>query len=523
MKTTPAPRGRILWADDEIDLLKAHVRFLTGKGFTVDTATNGDDAITLCREQRYDVVLLDEMMQGKDGLETLAHLKAEHPALAVIMITKNEEESLMEEAIGSKISDYLTKPVNPSQILLAVMKILENRQIRQDSISGKYMEAFTGLSRRIEGAGSADEWMSIHHQLSEWTLQLDDFPELGFGEMLLQQEHEANILFSRYIMDHYERWLRAPMENRPTLSPDVLKKYVQPHLRQDRKVLFLLVDCMRWDQWLTLEAITYPLFQLKRDGFLAILPTTTEYSRNAIFSGLFPDDMARMHADWWSGTDERSLNRHEADFLAEHMLRLGMDLKPPLKYRKILNRREGELFTRRFASFTAHPLVAVVVNHVDLLAHRRTDSEILQEILPNEASYRQIVRAWFENSWILDLLQQAAEQEYTVVITSDHGSVRVQQPTQILADREASVNLRYKQGRNLNPSTKDAWFLPSPNRLRIPAKGVNDTLALALQTYYFLYPTNYRKYQNKFANTYQHGGLSMWEMIMPVATLSPRG
>ena len=515
-------RGHILWADDEIDLLKAHTIFLKNKGFEVTTTTNGDDAIALCREHVYDVVLLDEMMQGKDGLETLAILKAEYPALPVIMITKNEEESLMEEAIGGKISDYLTKPVNPSQILLAVMKILENRQIQQESISGRYLDAFNALGERIEKAGKAADWIGIHHQLSEWALELDDFPELGFGDMLLQQEAEANSRFTRYIMERYEAWLTRPSDERPPLSPDVMPHFIRPLLEDDRKILFVLIDCMRWDQWLTLEPLLYQDFQIKRRGYFSLLPTTTEYSRNAIFSGLFPDDMEQHYPEWWGGRDEHSLNRHEADFLHENFNRMGLQLKPPAKYRKILSNQEGQQFIKQFKSWNNHSFVALVVNHVDLLAHRRTDSELLQEILPNETSYRQIVRSWFGNSWILEVLKAAGEQGYTVVVTSDHGSVRVQQPTQILADREASVNLRYKQGRNLKPSTKDAWFLNSPQRLRIPTNIPSDTLALALKTYYFLYPTNYRKYQNKFANTYQHGGLSIWEMIIPLAVLEPK-
>ena len=512
-------RGRILWADDEIDLLKAHVIFLQEKGFEVTSTTNGDDAIALCDRERFDVVLLDEMMHGKDGLETLGILKASHPALPVIMITKNEEESLMEEAIGGKISDYLTKPVNPSQILLAVMKILENRQIQQETISEKYLEAFDQLSHHMGKELSWRDWVRIHHQLSEWELELDDYPELGFGDMLLQQEHEANDLFTRFVTSNYESWIEKPSDERPVLSPDVLSTYVKPILEAGQKVLFLVIDCMRWDQWLTLEPILYSNFQVRREGYLSLLPSTTEYSRNALFSGLFPDDMARLHPEWWAGKDERSLNRHEEDFMNEHLTRLGQDLKPGAKYRKVLTNMDGDQFVRQFQSWSTHPFIALVVNHVDLLAHRRTDSQLLQEILPNETSYRQIVRAWFENSWIYKVLQIAAAQGYTVVVTSDHGSVRVQQPTQILADREASVNLRFKQGRNLKPSSKDAWFLPNPARLRIPSSIPSDTLAVALKTFYFLYPTNYRKYKHKFVNTYQHGGLSMWEMIIPVAVL----
>ncbi|MBT3253078.1 MAG: response regulator [Candidatus Marinimicrobia bacterium] len=522
MNTTEQIRGKILWADDEIDLLRSHVMFLEGKGFQVTTVTNGDDAIALCQNDRFDIVLLDETMPGKDGLETLSILKAEFPALPIIMITKNEEEKLMEEAIGSKISDYLTKPVNPSQILLAIIKILENRQIKQDAVSGQYMSAFADLAFNIEDNPGPQDWINIHNQLSAWELELDDYPDLGFDEMLLQQQHEANDRFTRFVKSNYENWVNVSADKRPTLSPDVFSTSVKPLLEQDKKVLMLIIDCMRWDQWLTLEPLLYNDYQIKRDGYFSLLPTTTEYSRNAIFSGLFPDDMQRFHPEWWGGTDEHSLNRHEAAFLQENIKRSGLELKPEAKYKKIITNREGIQFGKQFGSWGSQKLVTLVVNQVDLLAHRRTDSPLLRELLPNEASYREIVRAWFNNSWIKEVLSSAAKMGFHVIITSDHGSVRVQQPTQILADREASTNLRFKQGRNLKPSTKDAWFLDKPGRLRIPSTIQNDTLAIAQKMYYFLYPNNYRKYQNKFADTYQHGGLSMWEMIIPLAHLEPK-
>ncbi len=522
MKTTDLNRGKILWVDDEIDLLRSHVMFLEGKGFDITTVTNGDDAIVLCANQRFDIVLLDETMPGKDGLETLAFLKAEHPALPIIMITKNEEERLMEEAIGSHISDYLTKPVNPSQILLSIMKILEKRQIKQDAVLEKYMRAFAELSIRIEDNPDSQGWIDIHHQLSTWELELDDYPDLGFDEMLLQQQHEANDLFTRFIKTNYENWVNTSSDQRPILSPDVFSSTIKPLLEEDKKVLLLIMDCMRWDQWLTLEPLLYDSFQIKRNGYFSLLPTTTEYSRNAIFSGFFPDDMLRFHPEWWEGRDEYSLNRHEEDFLRGQISRSGLTLKPEAKYKKVLNNRDGIQFAKQYESWGNQQMVALVVNHVDLLAHRRTDSQLLREILPNEASYREIVRTWFNNSWIKQVLATAARSGVHVVITSDHGSVRVQQPTQILADREASKNLRFKQGRNLKPSPKDAWYLDNPERIRIPSSGQNDTLAIAQKMYYFLYPNNFRKYQTKFADTYQHGGLSMWEMIIPLAHLEPR-
>jgi len=522
MTTSDLIRGKILWADDEIDLLRSHVLFLEGKGFQLTTVTNGDDAITLCASQRFDIVLLDENMPGKDGLETLAILKAEFPALPIIMITKNEEERLMEEAIGSRISDYLTKPVNPSQILLAIMKILENQQIKQDAVSEKYMLAFAQLANRIESNPDSQAWIDIHDQLSAWELELDDYPDLGFEEMLFQQQHEANDLFTRYIKSKYEKWVNSAPDQRPVLSPDVFTKSVKPLLERDNKVLFLVIDCMRWDQWLTLEPLLYDEYQIKRGGYFSMLPTTTEFSRNAIFSGLFPDDMKRFHPDWWRRNEGHSLNQYEKEFLHENIKRSGLSLKPEARYKKIISNQDGIQFAKQFNSWGSQKLVALVVNQVDLLAHRRTDSPLLKELLPNEASYREIVRAWFNNSWIKQVLSTAAKLDFQVVITSDHGSIRVQHATQILADREASTNIRFKQGRNLKPNTKDAWYLDNPERIRLPSNSSSDTLAIAQKMYYFLYPNNYRKYQNKYADTYQHGGLSMWEMITPLVHLEPK-
>ena len=353
-------------------------------------------------------------------------------------------------------------------------------------------------------------------------MELDDYPDLGFGEMLLQQQHEANHLFTRFIKAKYEKWVNSPSDQRPVLSPDVFTKSVKPLLENDKKVLFLIIDCMRWDQWLTLEPLVYEEFQVKRDGYFSLLPTTTEFSRNAIFSGLFPDDMNRFHPDWWGARDGHSLNQKEKEFLLENIQRSGLSLKPEARYKKILSNHEGVQFAKQFNSWGSQKLVALVVNQVDLLAHRRTDSPLLKEILPNEASYREIVRAWFNNSWIKQVLSTAAKLGFEVVITSDHGSVRVQEPTQILADRDATTNIRFKQGRNLKPNTKDAWYLDNPERIRLPSTSSSDTVAIAQKLYYFLYPNNYRKYQYKYADTYQHGGLSMWEMIIPLIHLEPK-
>ncbi|MCF7801887.1 MAG: bifunctional response regulator/alkaline phosphatase family protein [Candidatus Marinimicrobia bacterium] len=515
-------RARILWTDDEIDLLKPHILFLKQKGFDVLTATNGEDAITLARQQPIDIVLLDEMMQGKDGLETLSLLKEEHPALPVIMITKNEEESLMEEAIGGQIADYLTKPVNPSQILSAIMKHLEKQRISRNRLSQRYIQALNELSDRLSERLAPSDWINIYHQLTQWELDLTGTGEAGLDEMLAQQIQDADNLFSRFIMREYEQWVNAPSDERPTLSPDVFRTFVKPRLSNGKKVLLVVMDGLRWDQWLTLESQLHNDFKINRHGYFSLLPTTTEYSRNAIFSGLFPDDMARFHPEWFHSEEEVGLNQHEREFLIEQLHRLGLEIKPEPKYAKVITAQHGQQTVKQFSSWSNQQLVTLVVNQVDILAHQRTNSTLLQDLLPNEASYRQVVRAWFENSWLFDLMKEAARHGFTTLVTSDHGTVRVKRPTQIKADREASVNLRFKQGRNLKANPRDAWFINDPKRLRIPSSASSDTLAIALSDFYFLYPTNYRKYQNRYMDTYQHGGLSMAEMIIPFVTLEPK-
>ncbi|OIO61573.1 MAG: hypothetical protein AUJ47_09360 [Candidatus Marinimicrobia bacterium CG1_02_48_14] len=519
---TQTIRGRVLWADDEIDLLKPHVLFLQQRGFDVTTATNGDDVLSLARQEAFDIVLLDEMMPGKDGLETLSLLKGFLPALPVIMITKNEEESLMEEAIGSQIADYLTKPVNPSQILSAIMKNLEKHRISQNRMGERYIQSLNEMSARLGGELTPAQWIDVHHQLTQWELELNDAGETSLDEMLVQQKQEANALFSRFVTQHYERWTKSPSDERPTLSPDVLGRFVKPQLLNGQKILFLVLDGMRWDQWLTLESLLFPDFKINRAGYFSLLPTTTEFSRNALFSGLFPDDMAKFHSDWFQTNEEGGLNQHEREFLVEQLHRLGLDIKPEPKYAKVVSAQDGQQVAKQFSSWTSHQLIALVVNQVDILAHQRTTSSLLQDLLPNEASYRQVVRTWFENSWLFNLIKEAGRNGYRIMVTSDHGTIRVKRPTQIMADREATSNIRFKQGRNLKVNPRDAWFINDPLRLRIPSNTSSDTLAIALSDFYFLYPTNYRKYQNRYLDTYQHGGLSMAEMIVPFATLEPK-
>ena len=517
------PRAQILWADDEIDLLKAHQLYLREKGYEVTGVTNGPDAVEEIRNKHYDLVLLDEMMPGQDGLETLTQIKETAPGLPVIMITKNEEESLMEEAIGSKISDYLTKPVNPSQILLACKKALEETKISGEQVSKSYINEFNRISQLLMIGPDSDEWIDLHFRLSQWEVEFDDHPDLGLNQTLADQKKECNVEFGKYIEKHYSHWLNEEVDKRPDLSIDLVPQYVKPLLEQHQKVVFVVVDCMRLDQWLTIESMLYPYFRIRKDYYYSIMPTATPYSRNAIFSGLYPSDLPEYYPEIWQQAedDDMSMNRHEHELLNRQLERLNVSLDGGIKYIKVLDAEEGRTVERNIKSMTDIPLIALVINFVDILAHRRSESEFLQEMVPDEAGYRTIVRAWFEHSWLFQVLKQLSDSDYTVILTTDHGSIRVQNPAKVKADREASTNLRYKYGRNLNANPKEAVFIANPEDYKLPGRGVNTTYLLAKEDHYFVYPTEYNKYRNKFYNTFQHGGISLEEVILPVVTLQP--
>ncbi|MBS1272621.1 MAG: Transcriptional regulatory protein ZraR [Candidatus Marinimicrobia bacterium] len=518
-------RAKILWADDEIDLLTPHQMYLKEKGYEVTGVTNGADAVEEIRNNRYDLVLLDEMMPGQDGLETLTQIKETSPGLPVIMITKNEEESLMEEAIGSKISDYLTKPVNPSQILLVCKKALEQGKISGEQVSKSYINEFNRISQLLMVGPAADEWIDLHFKLSQWEVEFDDHPDLGLNQTLMDQKKECNGEFGKYIEQNYGNWVNLEKDERPNLSLDVIPEFVAPKLKHGNKVVFIVIDCMRLDQWLTIESMLYPYFRVRKDYYFSLLPTATPYSRNAIFSGLFPAELPEYFPEIWQQAedDDFSMNRHEHKLLNRQLQRLNLNLDSGTKYIKVLDAEEGRSVERNIKSMMNIPLISLVINFVDILAHRRSESEFLQEMVPDEAGYRTIVRAWFEHSWLFQVLKLFSDRDYTVVLTTDHGSIRVQTPAKVKADREASTNLRYKYGRNLNADSKQAIFIPEPEEYKLPRRGVNSTYLLAKEDHYFVYPTEYNKYRNKFYNTFQHGGVSLEEVVLPVVTLEPKG
>ncbi len=517
-------KGNILWVDDEIELLRSHVLFLKEKGYDVETATNGEDAIELVRSRTFDLVFLDEMMAGKGGLQTLAEIKDISPSLPVVMITKNEAESLMEDAIGGKISDYLTKPVNPSQILLACKKFLEGKKIQNEQVSKDYVQEFNSISRSLMNPLNYDEWIDLYVKLVAWEMELDLHPTLGLHQMLDDQRRECNAEFSKFIERNYPDWLQQKGK-KPTLSVDVVDKYLIPQLKEGKSVFFFVIDCLRLDQWLVMEKYLREYYSMEKEYYYSILPTATPYSRNAIFSGLFPAEIEQRFPEIWQQgeDDENSHNRYERQLLDKLLERRHIDLKPEPKYIKILDGDFGRQTENNILSYASNRLTSIVVNFVDMLAHGRSDSALLKEIAPDESAYRSLTDSWFKHSSLFGMLQTlATKKDVKIIITTDHGSVRCLRGSKVIGDREASTNLRYKFGRNLKSDDKQSVFIKNAQDYKLPKRGVTINYIIAKEDYYFVYPTDYHKYLNQYRDSFQHGGISMEEMILPVITLEPK-
>ncbi len=516
-------KGKILWVDDEIELLKSHVLFLKSKGFDVTTASNGNDAVDLVSKNSYNLVLLDEMMPGMDGLTTLSKIKDIDINLPAIMITKNEEESLMEKAIGGKITDYLTKPVNPSQILIACKKILEQQRISSEHIAKNYMQEFHDISNKLFSEINYDEWTEIYHKLAKWDIEFDKHPDLGLKETLYNQIRDCNIEFGKYIEKNYKLWLTADSHFRPMLSPDVIKQSVMPLLKNDEKVLFIVIDCLRLDQWLKFESLLYDYYDIKLKYHYSILPSATPYSRNSMFSGLFPDEIQKQYTGIWDGEDDEiSMNRYEKQMIVDYFKREDFSPKNGWDYIKILDSKEGLKTENRIKSLLGKSFISLVVNFVDILAHRRSESDVLKEIVSDESSYRSVVKTWFQKSWLFSIIRQLSEYGFKIVLTSDHGSIRVQNSVKILGDKSTSPNIRFKFGRNLNCSPKQALVIKNPEEYKLPDHGINSNYLVSKENFYFVYPTNYHKFQSHYKDTFQHGGISMEELILPVVIMSPK-
>ncbi|MBN1154957.1 PglZ domain-containing protein [candidate division KSB1 bacterium] len=513
---------RIMWIDDEIELLRPHIIFLEDLGYEISPVTNAEDALILLNERSYDLILLDEMLHGMDGLTALLKIKEMNPSLPVVMITKSEEESIMEEALGSKIDDYLTKPVNPSQILMSCKRILESKRIASERISREYSFEFNRISQALMSPMDWQEWIQIYMKIVEREVELDDHLELGLRQTLLDQKRECNIEFGKFIERCYSDWIWS--EDRPMLSTDIILKKVMPLIGNGENVVFIVMDNLRLDQWLVIEELLYPDFNVTRDYYFSILPTATPYSRNGIFSGLFPDEIKVNHPEYFmiDSPDELSQNRYEAQLLDCLLNDNGIRLKSDAKYFKILDMKHANMTYRNISSFSNLPLVSIVINFVDFLAHSRSDSEILKEITPDEAAFRSLTKSWFEHSVLLKILKKISKLGSKIVLTSDHGNIRSMHGVKVIGDRETSTNLRYKFGKNIKCDPKHAMIVDHPDTLKLPSPRLNTNYLIAKEDYYFVYPTDYHYYLNHYKDTFQHGGISIEEMILPLITMCPK-
>lgn len=517
--------AKILWVDDEIAHLKSHILFLEQKGLKVATATNGEDAIETVRNTPFDLIFLDENMPGISGLEALAQIKAITPHTPVVMITKSEEEDVMEDAIGSKIADYLIKPVNPNQILHSVKKLLQGRQLVSEATTRGYQQDFRNITMAFFEEMGPEEWVEVYRKLVFWELELDATQDNAMKDVLDSQKNEANVNFSKFITQHYPKWVNAKPEDRPTLSPDVLTQKVFPHLAPGKQPLFfLLIDCLRYDQWLVLEPMLSELFHVeKTDTYYAILPTATQYARNALFSGLFPLEIEKKFPKYWVSDDEdKGKNLFEAELLQELILRQRLNIKHT--YTKVLTHDDGKALLESIPRLLQHDFNAIVVNFIDLMTHARSEMSLVKELAPDEAGFRSLARSWLEHSSLMVALRKLREENVKIILTTDHGSIQVTKPIKIIGDRATTTNLRYKQGRNLNYEEKNRliYSVRKPDELQLPKSTVSASYAFALEEGFFVYPNNYNYYASHFKNTFQHGGISLEEMVLPLVTLTPR-
>ena len=513
-------KKQILWADDEIDLLKPHSIFLNERGYEVTPVTNGDDAIEQVQKRGFDVVLLDEMMAGRDGLSTLAAIKEIKPDIPVIMITKNEEERLMEEAIGQRIDDYLTKPVNPSQILMACKKLLDARQIQKDRMGLDYASASNRMRDMLSRASGWQDWIDLHVKLSEWDLELDRFFDPGLRKMHGDLRQACNLAFGKFMEAHYPLWIKEE-DDSPILSVDIVSEFVLPRVQDGEQVFFVVVDCMRLDHWLAILPLLSDIFDIQQHHYYSILPTATPYSRNAIFSGLFPIDVARLYPDEWkvARDDETSRNRHEHQLLSRQLKEIDPTMHIETRYVKVLDSVEGNRLAKKVHSYRSFPLMSVVYNFLDMLTHGRSESDILKEMAPDESAFRSLTRSWFLHSSLFEMLRALAETDSTVVLTSDHGCVLSGRASLAYGNRDTSTGLRFKYGKNLRCDNRQAMMLHDPEIFALPSLGIGTNYMFCKEDHFFVYPTNFNEYQAKYVNSFQHGGMSLEECILPVAVM----
>ena len=511
-------RGKILWVDDEIEHLKPHILYLEDKGYKIDSISNGKDATILAEKNHYHLVLLDQSMPGMDGLETLKMLKEINPFIIVIMITKTEDEWLMNEAITEQVEQFLIKPVNPSQIFMACKQALEVLKLRREKLTGDYLKEFRKIETKLDENLDLIDWWNLYNDLTDWQIKFDEFKDTGMSEILNDQIMSCNREFSFFIEKNYVNWVNS--KERPILSNDIVKSYMYPDIKKGEKVCLIVVDCMRLDHLKVLIPYLEPFFNIEINYALSLLPTATAYSRNAIYSGLFPDELIKKYPkqEYDMKNDSSSLNKYESQFFEEQLIRTGLGHKA-IHYHKIWAVEEGNKFASRFKDFSKKDIISLVVNFVDILSHKSSQTDVLKEMIQDESGFRSAVKIWFEHSWLLKVLKKMSEENFSVILTSDHGSIRVNHSVLVSADKTASSGVRYKYGRNLNTNEKNALIIKDPSNFRLPAYGPQPSYLIAKDDVYFVYPNEANKYQTKFKNSFQHGGISMEEMLIPVAIL----
>jgi len=513
--------AKILWVDDEIDSLNSQIMFLENKGYEVNTKTNGFDAVEFVKDHAVDVVLLDETMPGITGLQTLQQIKEINNHLPVVLITKNEAENLMDEAIGSQISDYLIKPVNPNQVLLSLKKIIDNKRLVAEKTTSAYQQEFSSLFMALNSNPDYTEWMEIYKKLVYWELEMkkSDSPEMQ--EVLQTQKQEANTEFFKYISKNYASWVSPKSTDAPIMSHNLMKYKVLPHLEKGVPLFFVLIDNLRFDQWKAIQPIFAESFRIQEEEtFYSILPTATQYARNAIFAGLLPIEIEKQFPSEWKNDDEEGgKNLHEEHFLRAQLKRLGKtDVK--ISYTKITNNSDGQRLVDNMHNLLENDLNVIVYNFVDMLSHARTEMEVLKELAGDEASYRSITRSWFEHSPLHQALKKVAEKNINLIVATDHGSARVKTAAKVIGDKQTTTNLRYKHGRNLNYEPRDVLAFRDPREAGLPVPNVNSSYIFAKGDIFLCYPNNYNHFVNYYRNTFQHGGVSLEEMIVPVIRMS---